>query len=100
MTLNPLNSGCYAAYHTDMRKQSANIKRDAWYSYTGTEHPYLRYVPVKAIRPIMGDDDQPTARYEVAPWIDAERRVSWVTSDPRLADLRPWPAGQSLPVEP
>jgi hypothetical protein len=69
------------------------IARNNWYAYVGTEHPYLRYTPIKTIRSLG------RGRWEVTPWIDAENRCSWVTSDPLAADLRSWPAGQPLPQE-
>jgi hypothetical protein len=81
-------------------------------TYHGTEHPYLRGLQVRIIavlknaaRPdldvdgpdyahISDEDDLARAggitaddRVEVQPWIEKEGRFSFVTSDPRAADL-------------
>lgn len=78
-------------------------------TYTGTEHPYLTGLRVRivavmkgAARPehdpdgpyIRDDEDLDRAggvaaddRVEVQPWLEAEGRYSFVTSDARAIDL-------------
>ena len=76
-------------------------------TYHGTEHPYLRDCTVRIVavmkRAATPDQDDSylrdeaelacaggvTAddRVEVQPWIEAEQRWSFVTSDPRAIDL-------------
>jgi hypothetical protein len=79
-------------------------------TYTGEEHPYLRGTKVRIIAVMKGaaradydadegvylrDDDALAAaggltvddRVEVVPWIDAEQRWCWTTSDARAVDL-------------
>jgi len=76
-------------------------------TYNGTEHPYLRGYKVRivavmkrAATPDQDDsylrDEEELARaggvtaddrVEVQPWIEAEQRWSFVTSDPRAIDL-------------
>ena len=76
-------------------------------TYNGTEHPYLRGFKVRivavmkrAATPDQDDsylrDEEELARVggvtandrvEVQPWLAAERRWSFVTSDPRAVDL-------------
>jgi len=79
--------------------------------YTGTEHPYLRGYQVKVLAIFKGaaapghdpddgfavatsDDELATLgglgrhdRAEVVPWLETEGRFSFVSSDPRVADL-------------
>jgi len=68
--------------------------------YRGDEHPYLRGRELRIVAVLRGeetfgtDDEiaaaggiQPGDRVEVVPWIEAAGRFSWVTSDPRAADL-------------
>ncbi|GMV27615.1 MAG: hypothetical protein AMXMBFR58_36460 [Phycisphaerae bacterium] len=77
--------------------------------YTGTEHPYLTGLRVRIVA-VMKDaarpDHDPDAAYirddedlghvggvtaddrvEVQPWLEAEGRYSWVTSDAKAMDL-------------
>lgn len=76
-------------------------------TYHGTEHPYLRGLPVQILavfKPIEADanevlilkSDESLAgaggvavgdRVEVRPWLEEEGRWSFVTSDPRAEDL-------------
>ncbi len=78
-------------------------------TYVGTdrrEHPYLAGLKVRIVAVLRaGDPDDENHfvadneylarlgglrqedRVEVQPWIDKEGRFSWVTSDPRVADL-------------
>ena len=57
--------------------------------YIGDDHPYLRGYRVRLLHPIIGDDDRPTGRWDAAPWLEAEGRYSWVTSDVRPEELDP-----------
>ncbi len=80
-------------------------------TYSGTEHRYLRGYQVKVLAIFKGaaapdydpddgfsvattDDDLarlgglgPDDRAEVVPWLETESRFSFVSSDPRVADL-------------
>ena len=49
-------------------------------TYDGTEHGYLRGHDVRIV--VTADD-----RVEVQPWLAAEGRFSFVSSDPRAIDL-------------
>ena len=49
----------------------------------------MRGKKVRVSYAIVDDDDKPTGRYEVAPWIGSEQRFSWVYSDARASDLVP-----------
>ena len=70
--------------------KSVRLKRGMIARYTGTEHAFMTGRKVKVNEPILGDDGRPTGRWDVAPWIEAEQRFSWVTSDARREDLAPW----------
>lgn len=67
----------------------AKIKPGAIMKYIGDELPFMTGMKVKVFSPILDDDDQPTGRWDVAPWIEKDQRFSWVTSDPREEDLVP-----------
>ena len=70
-------------------------------TYLGKEHGYLRGYRVRIVAVLKADgsfikdeDDLARAggvnaddRVEVQPWLEAERRFSFVTSDPRAVDL-------------
>jgi len=70
-------------------------------TYHGTEHPYLRGHRVRIVAVLKADgaylkDDLDIAaaggvtaadRIEVQPWLPEEKRFSFVTSDPKAADL-------------
>lgn len=70
-------------------------------TYVGSEHAYLRGYRVRIIAVLKADgsvvkDDDELARMggvtaadrlDVQPWLEAERRFSFVTSDPRAIDL-------------
>ena len=95
-----------------MRTQPSNGHRPAddvfngaWI-YQGTAHAWARGKNLRVrIVAVIRDSDTPNARMlhsmaeldggvraddvvEFAPWIDAEGRFSWATSDARIADLR------------
>jgi hypothetical protein len=69
--------------------------------YHGTEHPYLRGHRVRIVAVLKADgayltDELDIAaaggvtaadRVEVQPWLPKEKRFSFVTSDPKAADL-------------
>lgn len=59
--------------------------------YTGDDHPGIKGDVVKVLEPILDDDDRPTGRVEVQPWMELEGRYSWVTHDARVEDLQPLP---------
>lgn len=70
-------------------------------TYVGSEHDYLRGYHVRIVAVLKADgslikdeDDLARAggvngedRLEVQPWLEAEGRYSFVTSDPRAVDL-------------
>lgn len=80
-------------------------------TYQGTEHPFMRGLKVRIVAVLKGvdaadrdrEDDYPYLRedaevfrnggltehdrVEVQPWIEEERRFSFVTSDARVVDL-------------
>jgi hypothetical protein len=76
-------------------------------TYNGTEHPYLRNCKVRIVAVMkraaapdqdgsyLRDEDAVARaggvtaddRIEVQPWLEEERRWSFVTSDPRALDL-------------
>lgn len=70
-------------------------------TYVGSEHGYLRGHRVRVIAVLKADgscvkDDDELAhmggvtaddRVEVQPWLEAEGRFSFVSSDPRAVDL-------------
>jgi len=49
----------------------------------------MRGKKVRVSYAIVDDDDKPTGRYEVAPWIKSDKRFSWITSAARASDLVP-----------
>ena len=83
-------------------------------TYHGTEHPYLRGYKVQIVAILKAGatpDDveiletdadiarsggvQPADRVEVRPWLEDAGRYSFVTSDPRAADLQLFATGMS-----
>ena len=70
--------------------KSVRLKRGMIARYTGTEHAFMTGRKVKVNEPILDDNGRSTGRWDVAPWIEAEQRFSWVTSDARREDLAPW----------
>lgn len=75
-------------------------------TYHGTEHPYLRGHKLRIVAILKAGatpDDveilttdadiacrggvKPADRVEVSPWLEAESKYSFVTSDPRAIDL-------------
>ena len=91
------------------RKRGGSDDKDSWQhdDHNGSEHPYLRGYKVRIVavmkRAATPDQDDSylsdeeelvraggvTAddRVEVQPWLAAEQRWSFVTSDPRAIDL-------------
>jgi hypothetical protein len=65
--------------------------------YVGEAHPYLRGYRVRLLHPILDDDERPTDRWDAAPWLEAENRFSWVTSDVRPEELEPIDAEEDKP---
>ena len=57
--------------------------------YTGNIHPYLKGYTVMIGKPILDDNNWPTGRIEVFPWIEKDKRFSWIASDALLDDLKP-----------
>ncbi len=51
--------------------------------YVGRTHPGITGCRVRVVGPIRG------GWWEVAPWIEGERRFSWVTSDAKESELEP-----------
>ena len=57
--------------------------------YVGDDHAFMKGLKVKLIAPILDDNERSTGWWDVAPWIEQDRRFSWVTSDARREDLVP-----------
>ena len=65
------------------------IKPGTVMKYVGDDHAFMKGLKVKVLHAILDDDDKPTGWWDVAPWIEQDRRFSWVSSDARREDLVP-----------
>ena len=50
---------------------------------------YLKGYTVLIGKPILDDNDKATGRIEVFPWLEKEKRFSWISSDPLIDELEP-----------
>ena len=67
----------------------SKIKPGTVMKYVGDDHAFMKGMKVKVLHAILDDDEQPTGWWDVAPWIEQDRRFSWVSSDARAEDLAP-----------
>ena len=65
------------------------LRRGMVMKYVGDDHAFMTGLKVKVIAPILDDDGKPTGLWDVAPWIEKDRRFSWVSSDACREDLVP-----------
>ena len=71
-----------------MNTKKKTLKKGDKAKYIGSL-PCLKGYTVLVGKPIFDDNDNPTGRVEVFPWIEKEKRFSWVSSDPMIDELEP-----------